>query len=68
MHPIRRSTLSEEVGESLLPEGLPADGNRRTVVVPLLEGVSGMCGSAWRLHRRRRAEMGESATWLKRQQ
>lgn len=37
MQPIRRSTLIEEVRESVLPEGSPADATTRTVVEVALQ-------------------------------
>lgn len=48
-----RSTLVEEVGERLVPEGSPVDGTRRTVVevaLPEGTGVTGegrICGGVW---------------------
>ena len=40
MQPVHRPTIFEEVGKSLVPEGSPAFGTRRTVVeVVLHEGI-----------------------------
>ncbi|KAF7008412.1 hypothetical protein CFC21_023170 [Triticum aestivum] len=47
MQPIKRSTLIEEVGESLVLEGIPSHGTRRTVVEVALQEAIGVSAKGW---------------------